>query len=248
MEIRFEKTANSTDEMIIRFEQDPGTSGQSILFSDIDYSDDKIYQSLSAANQAAYRALAFGSYLKITAAEFTTLTTNLSGVTKASTSDTVYTAIGSSTNLATGNLFVTNIIDLSGSLYNPPIPANNYVFAVKFYYNSVLSDIRIFANNSTSSYTNFQQIGRSLPTTTAGQNYYVLKGASSVTANANGNLAVWASEIVYFGYKQSVNGSGIRYLQTAAPTSGLTLNTVFFGKGGSLGIQALTTGTRQWVA
>lgn len=256
MEVQFNKQAASTEEMLIRFEPDINAGGPTIISNYIDYSNDAIYKSLTAANQQAYSALPFGSYLKISSTEYTNLQNNLTNVTMAGVTDTTFTNIGNATSVSGGfggapGLF-TNVVNAAGT---PAIPANSFVIAVAFYYAAVTnSSIRIFANNSTSSYTNFQQIGGVLPTTTAvAYNYYVLKGATSVTASTSGNLAYWIDTNSYFSWKSSVvNTSGVRYFQTGTfanptlPTSATTLSSTF--PSGAFGLQGITTTVKQWVA
>lgn len=203
-------------------------------------SGDNIAKSLST-NLTSYTNAADGSWVKITPSEYTALQTNVSGTTLAGTTAATYTAIGTSTNFTTGSLIFTNIV---GSA-TPAIPANNYVYAVSFYFNGTNSGISVYANNSTTTYTNFSKVGETLPTTTAGDNYYVLKGSSSVTASSNGNLALWSNDNIKHGFKQGISASGVRYTTTAAPNTSTTLSSQFLNSA-AFSIQGLTTATKQW--
>lgn len=201
---------------------------------------DAIAQSLTTS-ASAYTSASAGSWVKITSAEYTALQTNVSNMTIAGTTAATYTSIGTSVGVASGGLAVTNVVG-SGT---PAIPANSYVFAVSIYYAGTNSSVRFFANNSISSYTNFSQIGGVLPTTTSGDNYYVLKGASSVTASSAGNLLVWVDQAINLGGKPFV-ANDIRFLNTATPpTTGSSISNPA-GNNNAVAIQALTTTSKQW--
>lgn len=201
---------------------------------------DKISESLSTS-LAAYTAAADGSWVKITSGEYATLQTKVSGTTRAGATDSTMTAIGTSTNFTTGSLFFTNVV----SAATPAIPANSYVYAVFFYYNGTNSTVSVYANNSTSSYTNFTKVGGTLPSTTAGNNYYVLKGASTTTASVDGNLAMWHNNNINHGVKANIGASGMRHTTTSTPSSSSTLSSSF-GNAAAFSLQALTTTSKQW--
>jgi hypothetical protein len=242
MEIRFDKTANSTEEMQIRYEPDVNAGGGPIISSWIDFSNDKIYLSLGPSSQQAYGAASFGSYIKITEAEYTALQTNVTSITVTGVTNAIYTSIGSASNFGEGRTGFTNIV--AGG--TPAIPANTYVFAFKFYFNGTNSSIRFYSNNSISSYTNFTQIGGILPRTTVGNNYYVLKGVSAVRAATNGNLAAWCDSIAGFGVKPFV-ANGVRFLANTDPLTPSTSLSTSLANGIAFAMQALTTTTIQWV-
>jgi hypothetical protein len=201
---------------------------------------DKIAEALTTS-LSSYTSASDGSWVKITSAEYTTLQTKVSGTSLAGTTAVTYSAIGTSTNFTTGSLIFTNIVGAA----TPAIPANSYVYAIAFYFNGNNSQISVYANDSVSSYTNFSKIGGTLPTTTAGDNYYVLKGSSSVTAATNGNLAMWSNDNVKHGFKQSISASGARYTTTATPTTSTTLSSQFLNSA-AFSLQGLTTTTKQW--
>ncbi len=201
---------------------------------------DKLADSLTTS-LSAYNSASSGTWVKITSSEYATLQTKVSSTTIAGTTADTYTAIGTSTNFTVGSLIFTNVV----SAATPAIPANSYVYAIAFYFNGTNSSISVYANDSISSYTNFTKIGSTLPTTTAGDNYYVLKGASSVTATAQGNLAMWSNENVKHGFKQSIGASGVRHTTTASPTTSTSLSSSFTNSS-AFSLQGLTTTSKQW--
>jgi hypothetical protein len=179
--------------------------------------------------------------VKITSGEYATLQTKVADTTLVGTTAATYTAIGTNTNFTTGPLLLTNVVGAS----TPAVPANSYIYAVAFYYNGTTSSFAAYANDSTTSYTNFSKIGATLPTTTAGNNYYVLKNPGNVTAPTTGNFAMWSTEVLNHGFKQSVSASGIRYTTTGTPSSSSTLSSTF-GNASAFSIQGLTTTAKQW--
>lgn len=201
---------------------------------------DALAESLTTS-LSAYTSAADQTWVKITASEYSALQTNVSGTTPAGATAATMTAIGTSTNFTTGSLLFTNVV----SSATPAIPANSYVYAVSFYYNGTNSTVSVYANNSTSSYTNFTKVGGTLPTTTAGLNYYVLKGATTPTATASGNLAMWHDNNINHGVKVNVGASGMRYTTTSTPSSSSTLSSTF-GNAAAFSLQALTTTSKQW--
>jgi hypothetical protein len=201
---------------------------------------DRIAESLTTS-LSAYTAASDGSWIKITSGEYTELQTTVSGTTAAGATAATMTAIGTSTNFTTGSLLFTNVV----SSATPAIPANSYVYAVSFYYNGINSTVAVYANDSTSSYTNFTKVGGTLPATTAGLNYYVLKGASTPTATTSGSLAMWHNNNINHGVKANVGASGMRYTTTSTPSSSSTLSSTF-GNAAAFSLQALTTTSKQW--
>lgn len=201
---------------------------------------DNLAKSLTTS-LTSYTNATDGSWVKITASEYTSLQTNVGSTTPAGATSSTITAIGTSTNFTTGSLLFTNVV----SSATPAIPANSYVYAVSFYYNGINSTVSVYANDSTSSYTNFTKVGETLPATTAGLNYYVLKGALVPTASSTGNLAMWHNNNVNHGFKQSVGASGTRYTTTSTPSSSSTLSSTF-ANASAFSLQALTTTSKQW--
>lgn len=201
---------------------------------------DKIEQSLTTS-LSAYTAAADGVWVKITSTEYAALQTNVGATTPAGATAATMTAIGTSTNFTTGAVFFTNVV----SSATPAIPANSYVYAVSFYFNGTNSGVSVYANDSTTSYTNFTKVGGTLPTTTAGLNYYVLKGASTPTATSSGNLAMWHNDNVNHGVKANISAGGLRYTFTSSPSSSSSLSSSY-ANAAAFSLQALTTTSKQW--
>jgi hypothetical protein len=201
---------------------------------------DKIEQSLTTS-LSAYTSASADSWVKITSTEYATLQTNVGATTTVGATDATMSAIGTGTNFTVGSLIFTNVV----SSATPAIPANSYVYAVWFYYNGVNSTVAVYANDSTTSYTNFTKLGGTLPATTAGNNYYVLKGSSNTTATVNGNLAMWNNSNVSHGFRQGIGAGGVRHTTTSTPSSSTTLSSSF-GNGAAFSLQALTTTSKQW--
>jgi hypothetical protein len=201
---------------------------------------DAIAESLTTS-LSAYNSASDGSWIKITSDEYTELQSNVGSTSVAGATASTMTAIGTSTNFTVGSLIFTNVV----SAATPAIPANSYVYAVSFYFNGTNSTVSVYANDSTSSYTNFTKVGATLPTTTAGLNYYVLKGSSTTTASSDGNLAMWHNTNVSHGFRQSIGAAGVRHTSTATPSSSSTLSSTF-GNASAFSLQALTTTSKQW--
>jgi hypothetical protein len=147
----------------------------------------------------------------------------------------------------------------------PAILSNNYVYAFSVKWSGIVSgigtDVRVFTNSSTSSFTGFNQLGNVLPATSTGSgyvsNYYVLKGQSVTNGTTNGLLSIFTGETSgsgkYLGFYQNFSfTNGMRYNLYGAPAVGSgspTSSTVLggnIGGYGAFGIQALTTPIKQW--
>lgn len=206
-------------------------------------SGDKILDSLTTS-AAAYTAASAGTWIKITAAEWTTVQTNVTGTNKAGTSDATFTTIGNSTNFSVGALAGYN---QTGAL-TPAIPANNYLYGFRIYINEVRSDLRVYANNSSDTSVNgFEQRGGILPTSTTGTNYYVLKGVSSViNSGAATSLLFFSGEVLNVGFKSSIGAGGIKYNFSSTPPNASTNINSNFGSASAFAIQGLSTATKQW--
>ena len=201
---------------------------------------DNIAKSLSTS-LSAYNSAESGSWVKITSTEYNDLQTNVSGTSFAGTTPSTYSTIGTSTNFTSGSLIFTNIV----SSATPSIPSNSYIYAVAFYFNGVNSSISVYANSSTTSYTGFSKIGGTLPTTTTGNNYYVLKGGSNLTTTS-GNFAMWSNDNVKHGFGIVSDAVGVRYTTTASPSSATSLSSSYTSFPSAFSLQALTTTSKQW--
>lgn len=201
---------------------------------------DKLEASLTTS-LSAYTSASDGSWVKITASEYSALQTNVGSTTIAGATPSTMTTIGTNTNFTSGAVFFTNVV----SSATPAIPANSYLYAISFYFNGTNAGVSVYANGSTTSYTNFTKVGGTLPTTTVGLNYYVLKGVSAVTATSAGNLAMWHNDNVRHGVGINIGAGGLRYLFTSSPSSSSTLSSSY-GNASAFSLQALTTTSKQW--
>lgn len=203
---------------------------------------DQIAASLTTS-LAAYNAASAGSWVKITSTEYTNLQTNVTGTSAAGLTTAALNGI-SNTNFTSGALSFCNI--KGGTA--PSITANQYVYAFAMYMGGgTLSDIRVYANNSISTYSGFTQLGGVLPTTTANsRNYYVLKGVSSVSAATEGLLAASTGNVLLFGFSTTAGAVGVRYTSTVPLLSGTVLSSSYVLGTSAFAIQCLTTGTKQW--
>lgn len=221
------------------------------------YLSDAIYISLTPANQILYKAASSGTWLAISSTEYTALQTNVSGTSLVGTDSSTFSSItgGSFTqqNFAAAN---------NDTSFTPKIAANTYLFAfairIKSTVTTTLDNIRVYANNSTSVYSGFLMVGSSpIPAPVAGTNYYVYKGQASVNAATDGLLAVTApgnatltlAQSAHIAYKTGVDTSiSFRYNNgVTLPLSSSTSLSSVAGSTWGLGIQGLTTPTKQWL-
>lgn len=220
---------------------------------------DAIVDSLTTS-LAAYNAAATDDWVKITSTEYANLQTNISGTAKVGISDAYLTAAAAS------GLTVTDqsaIVANTATANTPAIPSNSYLyaFAIKYGNNLQATDMRVFTNTSTTSFTGFNQVGSVLPPTTTDLsgfsiNYYVRKGVSATNGSTPGILSVFsgqtASSATRLGFYQnfSVNNS-MRYLLFTPGATGGAPNSSSVVSGslanyGAFAIQGLTTDTIQW--
>ncbi len=212
-------------------------------------SGDKIVDSLTTS-LATYNAASNGQWVKITQTEYDTMSSNVTGTVKATTSDTVFNLATSFTLFSPGsNVVCTNAVNAAC----PAIPANTYMYAMKIRTGGVISNLKAFTNNSTATTpSNFIQAGSTLPATSSGIaiNYYVLKGVSTVSAATTGTLAVQSDgNPNSFSWGATIGGVGVRYLYMlngTSVTSSTILNSTYNSSASALGLQCLTTGTKQW--
>lgn len=210
----------------------------------------------------AYNAAANDDWVKITSTEYANLQTNVLSTVKVGISDAYLTAaVASGLSLQDKSAITAN----TDTANTPAIPANNYLyaFAVKYGTNGQATDMRVFTNTSTSSFTGFNQVGSVLPPTDAitvpsvySINYYVRKGVTTTNGATSGLLSVFTGATAFsagplsFYQNFSVTNS-MRYLlftpgaTGGIPNSGSTLSGNLSGYG-AFAIQGLTTNTIQW--
>ena len=221
---------------------------------------DQIIASLTTS-LSAYNAAAADDWVQITAAEYTSLQTNISGTTKAGMSDAYMAAANGSGLTATDQ---SAIVCNTATTNTPAIGANRYLygFSVKYGNNpTVASDARVYTNTNTSSVTGFNQVGSILPTlsTNIGGfaiSYYVRKGVSSVNAGTAGLLSIFTGATTqsarYLGFYINFSvANTMKYLLFTPSTTGGIPNSSSVLSGslsgyGAFAIQGLTTATKQW--
>lgn len=206
---------------------------------------DQIAASLTTS-LSAYRSAANGTWVSITATEYSTLQTNVAN-----------TSLGATTaaqlNLAISGAFsaspfiVTNIVDANC----PAIPANSYVYAVCYRYGRAGdSGMQLYRNTASTVYSNFTQIGGDLPATVAGYNYAVLKDTASTAVATSGLAALFANtaapQYLYFKPPATAPATvNARYLVTAGPiTTSTTISTQYNQI--NFMFQTLSTTAKQW--
>jgi hypothetical protein len=223
---------------------------------------DAIVASLTTSLEM-YLESSVGDWVNITAAEWATLKTNVSGTVTAGASDTIMTT---TTNLGNGltnsasSAIVTNLVELPRSSI---IPANSYIYAFSVRFASNLgTSFGVFANTSTTSNTGFNQLGNLIPSMVIGTNYFVLKGVTSTNGAAAGLLGFFtgtkldypsglfpgsAAYVRFIGDNNAGNPL-IRwhlYNDATIPNSSTVLEGSL-NNYGTFCIQALTTPTKQW--
>src|SRR6056297_121355 len=150
-------------------------------------------------SKAAYQAVNSGNWVGITEQEYEELATQLNGISKAGTTDLLYSQ-GSNSELFESYDGFTVSNDLSS------IPENSYVFAFK--YLALADDLgenKVKVSNGlvTGGYTD---IGNTLPSHNQGQQYFVLKGAQQSTTTSRGFLAIYSQNGV--SYDSQGNAAG----------------------------------------
>ncbi len=210
---------------------------------------DKIVDSLTTS-LATYNAASNGSWIKITQTEYNTMSSNVTGTTKAMSTDAVF-------NLATGGTLFSpgsNVVAGNAAGANcPAIPASNYVYGMKVRVLNTVNNILVFTNNNTVTQpSSFTQIGSVLPATSSGSaiNYYVLKGVSSINATTAGTMALhFNGSPQLYAWGGTISGHGVRYNYLSAGasvTSNTILNSTYNGTSSAVALQCLTTATKQW--
>jgi hypothetical protein len=225
------------------------------------YETDAIINSLSTS-LSAYNAASTNDWVKITSTEYTNLQTNIASTIKVGISDSYLTsANGAGLTVTDQSAIIANTV----STNTLAIPANNYLyaFAVKYGNNPTTpaTDLRVFTNTNSTSYTGFNQVGSILPSPTTGGsgftiNYYIRKGVTSTNGSTSGLLSIFtgqtSSSAVALSFYQnfSVNNS-MKYLLFSPgatggiPNSSSTLSGNISGYG-AFAIQGLATPTKQW--
>lgn len=225
------------------------------------YEPDAIINSLSTS-LSAYNAASTNDWVKITSTEYTNLQTNIASTVKVGISDSYLTdATGSGLTVTDQSAIISN----TESTNTSAIPANNYLyaFAVKYGNNppTPATDMRVFTNTNSTSYTGFNQVGSILPSPTTGGsgfsiNYYIRKGVTATNGSTSGLLSIFtgqtSSSAVHLAFYQNFGvNNAMKYLLFTPgatggfPNSSSTLSGSLGGYG-AFAIQGLATPTKQW--
>jgi len=182
-------------------------------------------ESILTDSQVEYAAAADGDWIEITEAEFNNLASELDDVSKVGSADASYNLTPTT---FTGDFTVTNVGE-------PEIPANSYVFAVKYkLFGDDDSDIRIKQSFNTNS-EGYSNLGGILGGNSAGEHFMVLKG-SNVTNSNQGYLAIYGKQVGYI----SDNLGGLAYDNGDVNTFTRTQDDSF------IFFQGLSTTKKQW--
>lgn len=221
------------------------------------YASDKIYQSLTTS-QAAYQAAAIGTWVSVTSAEYTTLQTNVASTSIAGVNNTDFESTFAG-NYSAFNLIVAN----RSNAVAAAVLGNTYLYAFAIVaalptISRALDSIYVYTNGSTSTYSGFSIVGSGpLPSLVAGRNYFVRKGVAAVSAATDGLLAISApgdgtaagSQSYNIPYSTALTGGGFQVSYGAGVSLPATSSTSLtnFANTFTVGVQALTTSSIQWV-
>ncbi len=184
-------------------------------------------------SKAAYQGENSGNWVLITEAEYEQLATQLNSISKAGTTDLLYSQ-GSNSELFETYTGFTVSNDLSS------IPENSYVFAFKYL---ALADavaenqIKVSDGVVTGDYVD---LGNSLPVHNPGQQYFVLKGARQSTTTSRGFLGLYSQNGV--SYDSDGNAAGTHLFGEGDVNELMNINVV----NRVCMYQGLSTPIKQW--
>lgn len=150
-------------------------------------------------SKAAYQAENSGNWVLITEDEYEELATQLNSISKAGTTDLLYSQ-GSNSELFETYAGFTVSNDLSS------IPENSFVFAFKYLALAdalVENQVKVSDGVVTEGY---MDLGNTLPIHNQGERYFVLKGARQSTTTNRGFLSIYAQNGV--SYDSQGNAAG----------------------------------------
>ena len=151
-------------------------------------------------SKAAYQAENSGNWVLITEDEYEELATQLNSISKAGTTDLLYSQ-GSNSELFETYSGFTVSNDLSS------IPENSFVFAFRYLaLADGLGENKVKVSNGvvTGGYTD---VGNTLPNHNQGQQYFVLKGAQQSTTTNRGFLGIYAQNGVPYDSQGNAAGT-----------------------------------------
>lgn len=199
---------------------------------------------------SAYNSASIGDWVKITSTEYNSLKTSVLNTSLIGLSDAQFALAVNGNFAGASNTFMA--VNTADATHSPAIPADAYLYAISFRYNTTTSStIEAYTNTNSASYTGWVKLGPTLPTTTVGVNYYVRKRPATTNGATAGLLSMYSGSGggLYFAYKNyaiTPNPVTGRYRLNPEPISSSTnLNTSINGL--SFAIQGLaTTTSNQW--
>ena len=220
-------------------------------------------------NQSAYESASTGSWVKISASEYSNLYYNITSSTKVASTDEILSAATTPGVTYSSSAFVANHIDTS----QLAIPASSYLYAVAINWASKTSTNQtgVYINNTTANYSGFSLVGGYLPdiiggsssTTVVATNYYVFKDPLDITTTNGGILGFFSGidnvdSLASGGLIGIVNrteaaitrpGQGFHYEVnlSSEPTSSTVMTGSLTGVDNyAIGMQGLSTTSKQW--
>ncbi|MDB5226316.1 MAG: cadherin repeat protein [Bacteroidota bacterium] len=193
---------------------------------------DKLKLNLTTT-KAAYVAAASGSWIEITAAEYNTLATTLTNVTRSGVAEADYTNVAPNNASGTGTY---TIAQNDGAT----MPTGSYLFGFKISINTRTNTGAKVKISNTSVGTGFADVGSVLPDQAPGEHYFVLKGNSTATTST-AYLGFTISLNVKMNYKV-IPGKGSYYYEfsdASTLTNFISNDAVFLAQG-------LSSTVKQW--
>lgn len=190
--------------------------------------------SILSTSLADYTAAANGDWVVITEVEYNNLATMLNEVSKIGCTDLAYDDSTTISNSGTSAWIASNVTTAN-------IPNNSYVYAFKYYANSVTnsntSKIKVSSTNISDGYSD---LGSVLPTHsgTSTDIHFVLKGNSTLTST--GYIAFYKGLNVNMGLK-AITGNQSYYWASGDSNSGLSQFNDY-----KILYQGLSTTQKQW--
>lgn len=194
---------------------------------------DKIELTLTTS-KTAYQNAVSGDWIQITETEYNLLATVLNSVSKIGTTDTQYNDISDIIPIGSGvdGITIANDNEIT-------VQSGSYIFAYKYNVTEDNVSSTKVKVSETSVTENYKNIGSILPPHNFGDNYFVLKGSNSRTADT-GHLGVFCLEKM--GYK--VISDSTNYYYTLKDTTGL--DTKGRTQKAMILYQGLSTTEKQW--
>ncbi|MCB4807166.1 cadherin repeat domain-containing protein [Tamlana sp. 62-3] len=185
-------------------------------------------ESFLSSSKASYVAASAGEWIAVTETEYNALATNLNEITKVATSDKEYDYDLDVERSSTEFTIANN--------NGHTIPASSYIIAFKFHAitNSSTNKVLISTTHLLGPYT---QLGNNLPTTTTGDQFYVIKGNNTT---AEGYLGFYNSD--QMGFKRVPTSISYGFHSSES----LTLLSEIFDDARIVLYQGLSTTQKQW--